>query len=167
MLFSGDKLLGGPQAGVAVGSETAIAAMAAHPVARALRCDGPTLAALAATLELYADGRGAEVPFWAMASLPYDALAERAAALVAAAGARAAEVVAGHSLPGAGSVPGRTVPSPVIVMRGEPDARWRRMAEAATPVIARREDDSLVVDLRAVAPADDAGVAEALGAACR
>ena len=84
---------------------------------------------------------------------------------VAAASGAAGDVAPGHSLPGAGSVPGRTIPSPVIRIEGDPDVRWRRLAAAG--VIARREADALVVDLRAVAPEDDAAVAEALGAACR
>ena len=165
VLFSGDKLLGGPQAGAAVGSAGAIDTMAKHPVARAVRCDAPTLAALAATLELYADGRAIEVPFWAMTAVPYGDLEVRAAAV--ASGVAGAEVVSGHSLPGAGSVPGRTLPSPVVRVGGEPDARWRLLADAPVPVIARREADALVVDLRAVAPEDDGHVAEALAAACR
>ncbi len=163
VLFSGDKLLGGPQAGIIAGSAGAVEAMARHPAARALRCGGPTLAALAATLELYADGRGGEVPFWSMAARPYDGLRERAEKLVEAAGI-VAEVVEGESVPGAGSIPGSTIPSPVIRVAGRPDDAWRRLLEAAPPVVARRRDDALELDLRAVEPADDKHLAAALAA---
>ncbi|MFQ5948800.1 MAG: L-seryl-tRNA(Sec) selenium transferase [Acidimicrobiia bacterium] len=166
VLFSGDKLLGGPQAGIALGREAQIQTMAAHPMARALRCDGPTLAGLAATLELYASGRGEEIPFWASVALAYDDLERRALGVLADA-AVAGDVVPGHSLPGAGSVPGKTIPSPIIRIEGDADTLWRRLLAADTPVIARREDDALVVDLRAVDPQDDGTVTKALQHACR
>ncbi len=169
VLFSGDKLLGGPQAGIVAGSAHLVGTLARHPAARALRCDGPTLAALAVTLELYAAGRGAEVPFWSMAGLPYDALATRAAAVMAAAGldGLGGDVVAGESLPGAGSVPGTSLPSPAIVVSGDADAMWHALLAGPVPVVARRREGRLEVDLRTVAPDDDEAVAAALRSACR
>ncbi len=164
VLFSGDKLLGGPQAGIVAGEAAAVQALARHPIARALRTDGPTLAALAATLELYAHGRGHEIPFWSMASRTYEELEDRARAVVAAAGV-AAEVVEGASVPGAGSIPGSTIRSPVVRVPGDPDLSWRRLVDATPPVVARRRDDALELDLRAVDPADDRFVAAALAAA--
>jgi L-seryl-tRNA(Ser) seleniumtransferase len=165
-LFSGDKLLGGPQAGIAVGSARTIERMATHPAARALRSDSGTLAALAATLELYADGRGAEVPFWQMASLGYAELEARARRVLADA-AIDGTVIAGESLPGAGSVPGQTIPSPVIALPGEPDRRWRLLVAGDPVIVARRLEGHLLIDLRTVPATDDAAVAAALSRACR
>ena len=165
-LFSGDKLLGGPQAGIAVGTREAIGTMARHPVARAVRCDGPTLAALGATLELYADGRGADVPFWEMALAETDELEERSRRVVEAAGIDAA-IEPGSSVPGAGSVPGLRIPSPTIKIGGKADAIWPALLRSSTPVVARREDGGVVLDLRTVGSGDDDAVAAALLAACR
>jgi L-seryl-tRNA(Ser) seleniumtransferase len=161
VLFSGDKLLGGPQAGLAVGTATAIEAMARHPLARALRVDGVTQAMLAATLEAYAGGTAARLPFWAMATIPYEVLEERHRRLLAQAGV-AGRVVAAESLPGAGSVPGRSIPSPAITLDGRGDASWKALVDSDPPIVARRRDDKLVLDLRTVDPADDAVVAATL-----
>ncbi|HSF86131.1 MAG TPA: L-seryl-tRNA(Sec) selenium transferase [Acidimicrobiia bacterium] len=161
VLFSGDKLLGGPQAGLAVGKRAVVDRMAEHPTMRALRLDGPQLAALAATLELYADGRGAEIPFWAMAACSDAELRTRLQGLMAAA-AVGGEIVAGASLPGAGSVPGEEIPSPVLAVTTAVDARWRRLLDATPAVLTRRQEHVLLIDLRAVDPADDAHIAAAL-----
>lgn len=164
VLFSGDKLLGGPQAGIAVGSERIVARLRSHPLARAVRIGGPELAALAATLELYASGRGAEVPFWRMASLPAEALAERSHAVLSGSGMDG-EVVDSISVPGAGTAPGRGIPGPAVAIAG--DEVWRRLLDGTPPVIARREDHRVLLDLRAVAESDDRLVSEALIRACR
>jgi len=165
VMFSGDKLLGGPQAGIIVGRADAVGRLRAHPVARAVRIDGHRLAALAATLETYAAGRAAELPFWQIAALPDDPLRQRCEALAAAAGGQA-RVLEGRSLPGAGSVPGEGIPGPVVAIdRGE--ALWRELLAADPPIVARLEDGRVVIDLRAVDPGDDELVAAALGRACR
>jgi L-seryl-tRNA(Ser) seleniumtransferase len=166
VLFSGDKLLGGPQAGIVVGTADAVAALARHPVARAVRIDGPRLASLAITLEMYASGRGGEIPFWRWASLGDEVLDDRCRSVLAASGV-GGEVVTGRSLPGAGSVPGRGIPGPVLLVPGAGDAAWRTLLEASPPIVARREERGLVVDLRAVKPDDDAVVARGLAGACR
>lgn len=166
VLFSGDKLLGGPQAGLAVGSAGAIAAMRAHPIARAVRIAGPMLHALAATLELYAQGRAREIPFWHAASLPGDTLAGRARAIAAEIGP-AASVVDDTSLPGAGTVPGRGIPGPVVLIAGEGEEAWRRLLDCEPPIVARRDDRGLVVDPRTIDPPDDGFVARSVAAACR
>jgi L-seryl-tRNA(Ser) seleniumtransferase len=113
VMCSGDKLLGGPQAGVVVGRADLIALLRSHPIARAVRIDGHRLAALAATLDLYASGRGAEIPFWQMASIPESELERRSRALADAIGG-GARLERGCSLPGAGSVPGDGIPGPVV-----------------------------------------------------
>lgn len=164
VLFSGDKLLGGPQAGIAVGTKDLIDQMKRHPLARALRADGPTVAALGATLELYATGRGGEIPFWAMAGRSYEDLEARAHRVIATSGVDA-EVIAGASLPGAGSVPGASVPSPVISVTGDEERLWQHLLERG--VVARRADGVVLIDLRTVDEADDTVVADALKAACR
>ena len=86
--FSGDKLLGGPQAGIIVGTETALGLLRKHPLARALRVDGVTYAALTATLTAFADKEAQQIPFWRQALLPQDELETRAAALAENLGGR-------------------------------------------------------------------------------
>ncbi len=161
VLFSGDKLLGGPQAGIAVGKQDLVDRMSRHPMMRALRLDGPQLAALAFTLELYADGRGAEIPFWAMTQLNDETLRTRLEDVRKRAGAPG-EIIADASIPGAGSVPGEEIATPVLAIPDRGDARWRRLLEATPPVLARRREGTLYVDLRTVHPDDDAAVATAL-----
>jgi seryl-tRNA(Sec) selenium transferase len=131
-----------------------------------MRLDGPTLAALTVTLEAYADGRGAEIPFWRMAALPAETLAARARRVIADAGIDAA-VVDGASTIGAGSVPGSEIAGPVIRWDGDADAATVRLLEGPLPVVARRDRGSLVVDLRTVDPGRDPDVATALARACR
>lgn len=161
VLFSGDKLLGGPQAGIIVGRSELIRRMSRHPVARAVRCDGTTIAALAATLDLYAAGRAREIPFWAMTSIPYAELAARAEGVLAGSGIDA-RVVEGTSLVGAGSVPGREIASPVIEIEGDTNARWTGLLAHEPPVLARRAGGFLYLDLRSVLPAEDDVVIAAL-----
>lgn len=165
--FSGDKLLGGPQAGIITGTAHLISELAHHPMARALRIPGPTIAALTVTLEMYADGRGSEIPFWAMASASYESLERRSKAVLDASRVKA-DVVPGASVPGAGSVPGAEVPSPLIKI-GEPGASvlWPRLLRATPPIITRRDAGRLILDLRAVSPKDDEHLAAALESACR
>ncbi|NND01306.1 MAG: L-seryl-tRNA(Sec) selenium transferase [Acidimicrobiia bacterium] len=163
-IFSGDKLLGGPQAGIAVGDAHATAAMRQHPIARALRIDGPTQTALVETLELYATGRGHEVPFWKMAAMGLDELQSRSEAVANAIGS-AAQVVDSHSVPGAGSVPGEMIPSPAIRITGNADELWTALITANPPVLARRKEGSLEIDLRTLPQANDDRVAALIATA--
>jgi L-seryl-tRNA(Ser) seleniumtransferase len=165
-LFSGDKLLGGPQAGIAVGTADLIATMRSHPIARAVRISAMDLDALGTTLEMYADGRGHDIPFWRMAAIGVHDLAGRCEAVITAAGI-GASVIEDRSLPGAGTVPGRGIPGPVILVAGAAESCWRALLDLPVPVVARRDDRGLIVDLRAVDPADDAIIAAALAATCR
>ncbi|MFW2338688.1 MAG: L-seryl-tRNA(Sec) selenium transferase [Acidimicrobiia bacterium] len=163
--FSGDKLVGGPQAGIIVGSREAVTTMTTHPIARALRIDGPNLAALAVTLELYADGRGGEIPFWEMATRSDEELRTRLEMLQAAVGG---EIRQASSVPGAGSVPGAELPTPVLAVDDvNVDAAWDRLLTASPPIVARRDAGVLIIDLRAVPIEADGAVLVALEAACR
>ncbi len=168
VLFSGDKLFGGPQAGIIVGHAELVNRLAGSPVARALRLDGPTLAALTVTAELHADGRGGELPFWKMAVASYTGLEERARAIVKRSGLADARVTTSLSTPGAGSAPDGGLPSPVIVLDGGADSAFiGLLSSEPVPVLARRESGKLIVDLRCVPEAHDDDLAEALRRACR
>lgn len=160
VLFSGDKLFGGPQAGIIVGTENAVRTVASHPIARAVRLDGPSIAALAAVTEMYLDHRATEIPFWAMASATVEDVAIRAEAV--AEGLPDITIIDGESVPGAGSVPGETIPTRLLRIDGSADATWAALASAPTPVIAVRTDGAVLIDLRSVAPEHDELVRSAL-----
>ncbi len=165
--FSGDKVLGGPQAGILLGRAELVARAAANPLSRALRPDKLVLAALAATLDLHLSGRLDEIPFYRMLRVPLDSLRERAEALAAEARRLGYEAepldlvaVAGGgtgteaTLPSLGvgiRAPGRTEDDLAAALRGAP-----------TPVIARVADGRVVLDLRSVDPGDDPIVVDAL-----
>jgi L-seryl-tRNA(Ser) seleniumtransferase len=151
VLFSGDKLLGGPQAGVIVGNASLVGHLRSHPLARALRPDAVTLAALAATLEAYAGGPLDEIPFWRMALTPYRDLEQRAAYLAERLDGRVTE---GHSAVGGGSAPGALIPSPLVTLDGQ-DHLYEALLGAEPPVLARREEGALIIDLRCVDQAAD------------
>jgi L-seryl-tRNA(Ser) seleniumtransferase len=157
--FSGDKLLGGPQAGIALGRAEHVAALRAHPLMRALRPDKLTIAALIATLEIYRDGRAEqELPVWRMISAAPRALAARARSLVTvldAAGVPAA-VIELRSTVGGGSLPEETQPSFAVAIDDGPATRVARaLRQADPPVIARIVDERVALDLRSVLPEDD------------
>jgi L-seryl-tRNA(Ser) seleniumtransferase len=164
VMFSGDKLLGGPQAGMIVGDADLIGGLRRHPVTRALRVDGPTLAALDATLESYADRRAAELPLWRMATADVDELQRRAEHVASA--VPGGRVVAGASTIGAGSVPGSRIPGPVVELAGRGESGHPALLAHDPPVVARREGGDLIVDLRTVSAADDEVVRGALERAC-
>lgn len=168
VLFSGDKLLGGPQAGIMVGTADAIQRAMDHPIARAVRLDGSSIAALAATIDLYAESRVLEIPFWRMASASVAEIRDRATTVTAAISKETraqVSVVEGESIPGAGSVPGESIPTAVIRLDGPTDELWASLARSKPPVIASRRDGAVFIDLRSVDPGDDKSVATALTAA--
>jgi L-seryl-tRNA(Ser) seleniumtransferase len=171
--FSGDKLLGGPQAGIIVGSASAIARLRANPLLRALRVDKTTLAALAATLRAYvAPGGLAEVPFYAMLGASVDTLRARADALAlrardaSDAGAHASiAVVDSLAYAGGGSAPGATLPSIALALRRtgvSANALCARLRAEPPRVVARADGDAALVDLRTIAPDRDADLEMAL-----
>lgn len=165
--FSGDKLLGGPQAGILVGATDLIGRLRSNPVARALRVDGPTLAALTVTFARYADGTAGRLPFWQMATASFEQLRQRAIALLAFCGVKGS-VEPGMSTVGAGSVPGSDIPTALVVIPVDAGTRFLRLLRAEPmPVVARREAGRLVLDLRAVPAEYDQPLAAALGEACR
>lgn len=165
--FSGDKTLGGPQAGVLLGRAELVRACARNPLARALRPDKLVLAALAATLDLHLSGRATEVPFHAMLAVPLAALEERARRLAADAAAAGweAEAAALVAVAGGGAGTESTLPSWGVRLRHPrlaEDEAAARLRARELPVLARVAEGRLVLDLRAVAPEEDADLASAL-----
>ena len=159
--FSGDKLVGGPQAGLVVGRADLIARMRRDPLARAMRPDKSTLLGVAATLGLYRAGLAmTQVPVWVMISTPVDALRTRAEQVAAWIGG-AASVADLRSTIGGGSLPGQTMASIGVAIRSPSSARllsgMRRRRRS--PVIARIEGDRVLLDLRTVHPDLDRNLA--------
>jgi L-seryl-tRNA(Ser) seleniumtransferase len=148
--FSGDKLLGGPQAGL-VGRRELIDRLERHPLNRALRIDKLTVAALEATLELYRDGRADELPTRAMLLQPPEVLQRRAAALAAllAEAKIEAQVIPTEGQVGGGSMPLATLASFACALtQGSAERLQRRLREASPPVVARVSDGLVVLDVR-------------------
>jgi L-seryl-tRNA(Ser) seleniumtransferase len=160
--FSGDKLLGGPQAGLILGRADLISHLKRFPLTRALRVDKTTLAALQATLRHYLLGEATEkVPVWRMIGQSEAMLEERARAWVRALGGLgvAAEVIAGRSTVGGGSLPGETLPTRLVALAVDsPDATATRLRAGEPPVVARIEDGRLILDPRTVLPEQEEGL---------
>jgi L-seryl-tRNA(Ser) seleniumtransferase len=154
--FSGDKLLGGPQAGIVAGRAELVARCAKHPLARALRPGGLVLGALQdVALAYLRRTAGTEIPLWRMASVTVEDLRRRATAL------GVGEVVDTEAVPGGGSLPGVAIPSVGVALAGDRTAALRSFDP---PVIARVADRRTICDLRTVDPGDDAALAKALAA---
>lgn len=164
--FSGDKLLGGPQAGLIVGRAALVAQLRAHPLARALRVDKTTLAGLEATLLAYLTGRATEeIPVWHMIAAAPEAIAQRATRLAAALGDRAT-VVACRSAVGGGALPGETLPSYAVALNAAgPEALARRLRLGQPPVVARINAGRLLLDLRTVLEEQEQALLDAVRAA--
>jgi len=167
--FSGDKLLGGPQAGVIAGSSDLLQRIAVHPLLRALRVDKMTLAGLEATLRAHLEGRAEDLPLWSLALTPGDELrsrAERIAQQVMSDDLKA-EATPMVSVAGGGSLPGEELGSwGVAVTHAEKsvDELQRTLRASSPPVIGRIEDERLLLDLRSVFPEDLETLADSLGA---
>jgi len=157
--FSGDKLLGGPQAGLIVGRADLVDRLRASPLARAMRPDKVTLAGLHATLVHYARHEAERrVPVWRMIGAEPSALAGRAHAwrMAAAAWTDGARVVAGESAVGGGSLPGTTLPTSLLALESaRPSALAAALRAAPTPVVARVAGDAVLLDPRTVLPEHD------------
>ncbi|MBN1976193.1 MAG: L-seryl-tRNA(Sec) selenium transferase [Anaerolineae bacterium] len=157
--FSGDKLLGGPQAGIIVGRAKSVEPLKSHPLTRALRADKLCLAALQATLLHYLKGEAAEhVPVWRMIATPPEEIERRARRWQRAlhkAGVKT-EIVDGESTAGGGSLPGEALPTKLVALTSpHPDRLAAALRAADPPVVARIEEDRLVLDPRTVSPKDE------------
>jgi len=169
--FSGDKLVGGPQAGIIAGRGDLIEKLRRDPLARAMRPDKVILAALAATLRLYRAGIArSAIPIWRQIAAPTDELEQRAAALVNTLGSTpvAVTVTRTDSTIGGGSLPGQVLPSWALLLRGPGPQRLLAALRSGNPaVIGRVDDDAVVLDLRTVEPIDDDRLAAAIMSAIR
>jgi L-seryl-tRNA(Ser) seleniumtransferase len=166
--FSGDKLVGGPQAGLIVGRAELVSRMRRDPLARAMRPDKATLAGVAATLGLYRAGRAIDaIPVWSMIAMPAAAIGERAAAVAASlGGAPVAETVAVESTVGGGSLPGETLPSFGVALRVRSATRVLAALRRGEPaIVGRIAAGRVILDLRTVDPDDDKRLAGAVGRA--
>ena len=169
VFFSGDKLLGGPQAGLAAGRAGLVASLRAHPLARALRADKLTLAALHRTLLHYVRGEAmAKVPVWRMIGATPEALDARAQAIAQRIGA-SASVSDGVSRLGGGSLPSDELPTRLVCVdpsgAGGADELARRLRAGSPPIVGRIEDGRVLLDPRTVSPERDSELADAVRAA--
>ncbi len=153
--FSGDKLLGGPQAGIIIGKVNLIAKIKKHPLARAVRADKLCLAALTATLMHYLrDEAEREIPIWRMIGTTLRQIKKRAAAW--AAELELGEVVTGESTVGGGSLPGENLPTFLLSLNVKsPDTILEKLRQQQPPIIARTENDHILLDPRTVLPEQD------------
>lgn len=161
--FSGDKLVGGPQAGIIVGQKILLDKLKSHPLARAVRIDKIRLAGLAATFIHYLKGEALEkVPVWSMIATPVYELEQRATRWAAALGHRAS-VIDGESMVGGGSLPGGTLPTKVVAIGQADKQKSNRYAinlamhlrQMETPIIGRISGNLLLFDPRSVLPEED------------
>ena len=167
---SADKLLGGPQAGLLFGRADLVERVMKHPLARAVRVDKLTIAALAATLDLYLTQSFGDVPIWTMLSTSLDSVRSRAQAWqsrLAELGV-AVELAAAESTVGGGSLPGERLPTTVVVItprQGGATDLLRRLREHEPPVIGRIVEERVLLDPRTVLPDEDDVVVDAVAGA--
>ncbi|HUN61340.1 MAG TPA: L-seryl-tRNA(Sec) selenium transferase [Candidatus Sulfotelmatobacter sp.] len=176
VLFSGDKLLGGPQAGIIAGKKDLVSKVRRHPLFRALRVDKLTIAAMEATLHAYLRAAWNEIPAQQMIRCTVEEIAARAEKLAAslhAAGATQGaqiEITDGHSLIGGGSTPAQSLSTKLLRIRSSRhsadtlESRLRK-GRGGVAVIARIEEDGLLIDLRTVFPDQERALADAVSAA--
>jgi L-seryl-tRNA(Ser) seleniumtransferase len=161
--FSGDKLLGGPQAGILAGTPALVARLRRNPMFRALRLDKLIYQALENTLRALVFERWERIPALAMIRMTADQIRERAERLVASLSTLRARVEPGESVIGGGSTPAQSIPTWLIVIEPEDVIEAeKRLRSGDPPVIARIEDDRLLLDLRTVFPEEEAALRRAL-----
>jgi len=165
--FSGDKLLGGPQAGIITGKKIYIDKLKKHPLVRAMRMDKTRIAGLAATLIHYLKGEALlKVPVWQMIALTVAEI-DRRAKLWAESVEGAARVIDGESLIGGGSLPGATLSTRLVAVEdpGKPALALkiaRNLRLQSPPIIGRISENILLLDPRTVSPQDDEAVRRGL-----
>ena len=176
VLFSGDKMLGGPQAGIIAGKKELVAKVRRHPLFRALRVDKLTIAAMEATLRSYLRAAWDEIPAQRMIRASLQEITERAEKFAEAVRSRLdprdaqLDIIEGHSLVGGGSTPAQSLPAQLLRVTSlhrsalQLEARLRS-GPAGIPVIARIEDDRLILDLRTVFPEQEPILADSIAAA--
>ena len=165
--FSGDKLLGGPQAGIIVGKREYVDIVSAHPLARAVRIDKMSMASLSATMLHYIrDDPTEKVPIWRMISAPLDELRARASAWKGSSGPWA-EIVESRAAIGGGSLPGETIESVALridcgSIGQSAESVLTRLRQSDEPIIGRIEDNQVILDARTVLQTQDKAVSSAL-----
>lgn len=161
--FSGDKLLGGPQAGILVGKKSLIETLSHHPLARAIRADKLSLAGLAATLEHYRKGEAvAQIPIWQMIARPIADIRKTAKRWAAQTGGT---VIPGESTVGGGSLPGAMLPTELLALDvPHPDAFAARLRASDPPVIARIAEGRVLFDPRTVLPGQETNLLRVIAA---
>jgi L-seryl-tRNA(Ser) seleniumtransferase len=164
--MSGDKLIGGPQAGIIAGRRELVERCARHPLARAVRADKATLAGVAATLRHYARGEAEQtIPIWRMIAAPLQSLFDRAGALrdrLDEAGVTVGVRTTSATV-GGGSLPGEALPSVALSLTGVPvDEFARRLRLGRPPVFSRVENETVLIDLRTILPEDDQALLQTL-----
>jgi len=176
VLFSGDKLLGGPQAGIIAGKKDLVAKVRRHPLFRALRVDKLTIAAMEATLRAYLRAAWEEIPSQRMIRATTADIGKRASRLMGSLRERVHsrdaqfEIIEGHSLIGGGATPGQSLPTQLLCVTSTRHSAAQlesrlRSASSEIPVIARIDNDRLIFDLRTVFPEQEPALANALVAA--
>ena len=167
VFFSGDKLVGGPQAGIIVGQKQLMDRLRRHPLARAVRIDKVRLAGLAATLLHYLKGEATDkVPVWRMVAAPVKDIEKRAGEWAEALGG-VARVIDGETMVGGGSLPGGTLPTRLVAIGHRADRNLaqqaaRKLRRQEIPMVGRIADDILLLDPRSVLPEEDKTVLKAL-----
>jgi L-seryl-tRNA(Ser) seleniumtransferase len=167
--FSGDKLLGGPQAGIIIGKKSLIEILKRHPLTRALRVSKSVIAGLQATLIHYLKGEAIQqIPVWQMMAMDVEHIRSRALALATWLREKgvSADVTNGWSTVGGGSLPGETLPTCLVAIHVDaPQQVAKRLRLGSPSVLGRIEKDSFVLDLRTVLPTEEAALRKALEAA--
>ncbi len=164
VLMSGDKLLGGPQAGIIVGKASAIALLKTNPLARALRVDKLTIAALSATLQLYREPARAvrEIPILAMLAQNVAQLRERAEVIAGEVSAKgvACRIVSSTGTVGAGAFPEATLDSCALALAGNPEDLELKLRRSEIPVVGRIHNGDFLLDMRSVMSSEDTLLAD-------